>query len=420
MSKKLDKKVPVLRFPEFSESWLIKSVSELVTENLIYKPLDGNHGNLHPTSFDYVKSGIPFVMSNDIQDGVINYSKCHYISEDLAKSLQKGFSKEGDVLLTHKGTVGEVAIVGKTPFPFIMLTPQVTYYRVNNPKLLSNLFLVSFFTSYNFQKMLKVLAAGGTRPYIGITEQGKLKISIPSVKEQEKIASFLGAVDTRLTQLRRKHELLQTYKRGVMQKLFSQQIRFKCDDGHPFPDWEKKKLGEIANIIGGGTPDTYEDKYWGGQIQWFTPTELKAKYISNSVRTITDVGLQKSSAKLLPIGTILFSSRANVGDVSIALNECATNQGFQSFVVNSKTINEFLYYWVTHNKKTFLRGASGSTFLEISKQEISKIIIDLPYIKEQEKIADFLTAIDQKIEAIAKQIELTEQFKKGLLQKMFV
>ncbi len=108
-----------------------------------------------PTAFDYVKSGIPFVMSNNIQDGVIHYSECHYISEDLARNLQKGFSKEGDVLLTHKGTVGEVAIVGKTPFPFIMLTPQVTYYRVKNIKLLSNLFLASFFVSYNFQKRLK-------------------------------------------------------------------------------------------------------------------------------------------------------------------------------------------------------------------------------------------------------------------------
>ena len=116
----------------------------------------------------------------------------------------------------------------------------------------------------------------------------------------------------------------------------------------------------------------------------------------------------------------MFSSRATVGDVSITLNECATNQGFQSFIVNSKSINEFLYYWIIQNKKTFLRRASGSTFLEISKQEISKIIIYLPCIEEQEKIADFLTAIDQKIEAIAKQIDLTEQFKKGLLQKMFV
>jgi type I restriction enzyme, S subunit len=267
---------------------------------------------------------------------------------------------------------------------------------------------------------LRLLSNDGSQKNLSAGLIKQYNIPKTSQEEQEKIASFFGAIATRLTQLRRKHELLQTYKRGVMQKIFSQEIRFKRDDGKPFPDWDKKRLGEIANVIGGGTPDTYEDKYWGGQIQWFTPTELKTKYISNSVRTITDIGLQKSSAKLLPTGSLLFSSRATVGDVSITLNECATNQGFQSFIISSKSINEFLYYWIIQNKKTFLRRASGSTFLEISKQEISKVIIYLPRIEEQEKIAGFLMAINQKIDAIAQQIDLIERFKKGLLQKMFV
>ena len=178
--------------------------------------------------------------------------------------------------------------------------------------------------------------------------------------------------------------------------------------------------GDTSIITGGGTPETIKKEYWNGDVEWFTPTEIKSKYISHSVRKITKLGLQKSSAKLLPIGTLLFSSRATVGDVGIAEHECTTNQGFQSFIVNSSNDLEFIYYWIKYNKKEFLRRASGSTFLEISKKEIEKISINLPSKEEQTKIATFLTAIDVKIDQNSKQLEQSQQFKKALLQQMFV
>jgi type I restriction enzyme S subunit len=415
MGKKLNKNVPVLRFPEFSEPWLIKSVSALVKENFIYKPLDGNHGNLHPTSFDYVKSGIPFVMSNDIQDGVINYSKCHYISEDLARSLQKGFSKEGDVLLTHKGTVGEVAIVGKTAFPFIMLTPQVTYYRVKNPKLLSNLFLASLFTSYNFQRMLKVLAAGGTRPYIGIIEQGKLTISIPSLPEQEKIASFLGALDTRLNQLRRKRELLQTYKRGVMQKIFTQKIRFKSAIGLEFPEWEEKTLGEIAIFKNGKAHENHVVEYGKfiivnskfisteGEIEKYSNYQLEPLHKQDIVMVMSDVPNGKALAKCFYIQE----------DNKFTLNQRICS--LKSNIVSSK----FLFYYLSRNPY-FLAFDNGVSQTNLRKEDILQCPVFTPSFVESQKIANFLTAIDHKIETLTRQIEQTEKFKKGLLQKLFI
>jgi len=184
-------------------------------------------------------------------------------------------------------------------------------------------------------------------------------------------------------------------------------------------EWKQTALGNTSEIIGGGTPETVKPEYWGGMIQWFTPSELKQKYVSKSKRTITDIGLKKSSAKILPKGTLLFSSRATVGEVAIALNECCTNQGFQSFVVNSLNNSEFLYNWIIENKNKFIKLSSGSTFLEISKKEIVKIKLHLPSLPEQQKIASFLSAVDDKLQQLTKKKDLLEEYKKGVMQKIF-
>lgn len=199
------------------------------------------------------------------------------------------------------------------------------------------------------------------------------------------------------------------------EKLIVPKLRFK----EFFGEWEEKTIKNLGNIVGGGTPDTTNEHYWNGDIQWFTPTEIKSKYISNSKRTITGLGLKKSSAKLLPIGTLLLSTRATVGDVGIALEECTTNQGFQSLIVNKSNNNEFIYNWIINNKKEFLRKSSGSTFLEISKKEVEKIKINLPQKQEQEKIASFLSSIDKKINQLSKKNELLQNYKKAMMQKIF-
>ncbi|MHB0990270.1 MAG: restriction endonuclease subunit S [Burkholderiales bacterium] len=280
------------------------------------------------------------------------------------------------------------------------------------------------FLSYylNSQKKLDIakLAQGNSVVHLYSSQLKLLDLNLPIKPEQAKIANFLTAIDEKITHLTQKHTLLTQYKKGVMQQIFSQQIRFKDEGGGEFAEWSECTLKDIAQIVGGGTPETGIKEYWNGDIQWFTPTELKSKYATCSQRTITELGLKCSSAKILPIGALLFSSRATVGDVSIALNECTTNQGFQSLIVNDQNNNEFIYYWILNNRNTFLEKASGSTFLEISKREIEKLLIQRPSIKEQTKIANFLTAIDDKITATQAQLTSMKHYKQGLLQQMFV
>ena len=185
-------------------------------------------------------------------------------------------------------------------------------------------------------------------------------------------------------------------------------------------NWKNKKIRDIATIIGGGTPLTSVAEYWDGNILWITPTELKnKKYIEDSERKITSNGLKNSSAKLLPKGTVLLTTRATIGEMSILNREATTNQGFQSIIVGDSLNNEFLYYLQPKIKDYCLKNASGSTFLEISKKNIELLKINIPSLPEQEKIASFLSLYDKKIELQEKKVESLKKYKKGMMQKIF-
>mgnify|MGYP000054482980 CR=1 FL=1 len=184
-------------------------------------------------------------------------------------------------------------------------------------------------------------------------------------------------------------------------------------------EWNKYTINDLATVVGGGTPDTTVKSYWGGDIQWFTPSEIgKNKYVDFSKRTITRDGLDNSSAKLLPLHTILLSSRATVGECSIASNECTTNQGFQSLIAKQCNI-DFLYSLIQTKKKDLIRNACGSTFLEISANEIRKIKVAVPVQNEQEQIAKLLSLIDERIATQNKIIEDLKKLKSAISERLF-
>ena len=192
-------------------------------------------------------------------------------------------------------------------------------------------------------------------------------------------------------------------------------LRFPAFSG----EWETKSINDLADVIGGGTPDTTVKSYWDGGIQWFTPSEIgKNKFVDASLRTITEDGLNNSSAKLLPPNTILLSSRATIGECSLSLRECATNQGFQSLV--SKNCNvDFLYYLIQTKKKDLIRKSCGSTFLEISANEVRKIQVSVPSDVEQQKIAELLSLIDKRIATQNKIIKDLKKLKSAICEKLF-
>ena len=186
-------------------------------------------------------------------------------------------------------------------------------------------------------------------------------------------------------------------------------------------EWKQRKLGELSNIVGGGTPSTSNPEYWDGDIDWYAPAEIgEQSYVSKSKKTITELGLKKSSARILPVGTVLFTSRAGIGNTAILAKEATTNQGFQSIVPDQNKLDSYFIFSRTNELKRYgeVTGA-GSTFVEVSGKQMSKMSIMVPELSEQQKIGSFFKQLDDTIVLHQRKLDLLKEQKKGYLQKMF-
>lgn len=414
--------VPNLRFPEFQNEWKMKKLGEVMDfkvtnsfsrENLNYElgtVKNIHYGDIHTqfqTLFNITNETVPFINEE------IN----------IARISAENYCREGDIIFADASE--DLNDVGKS----------IEVVNINGEKLLSglhtllarpkeNIFHLGFngylFKSNQVRTQIQKESQGSKVLSINVGRISKIELSFPDVKEQERITALLSLLDERIHTQNKIIGELKRLKATLSQKMFSQELRFKDVNGNEFTEWKMKKLGEICNIIGGGTPETNKIEYWNGNIQWFTPTEIKTNFVSKSERTITLTGLQKSSAKILPKGTILLTTRATIGEVSIALEECTTNQGFQSLFMKKGFNNLFLFNWLKVNKYELTKRANGSTFPEISKSEIEKIELNIPFLPEQTKIANFLSSIDSKIDIEVQLLQKLEQQKKYLLQNLFV
>ena len=215
-------------FSPKGDDWVETTIGELVKNNLIEKPLDGNHGEIHPKKSDFVASGVPFLMASDLKDGSVDCENCNFISRKQADTLRKGFAKHGDVLISHKGTIGRAAVLD-TELDYVMLTPQVTYYRVKEHTTLMAKYIYTFFKSPEFLRQLNDIAgAGSTRAYIGITKQLELPFRFPPLPTQQAIVEKLDALSEETKRLEaiyeRKKTALAELKQSLLQKAFAGEL----------------------------------------------------------------------------------------------------------------------------------------------------------------------------------------------------
>lgn len=259
-------------------------------------------------------------------------------------------------------------------------------------------------------------------PFISSKAFGRIKFNIPSLPEQQKIAGFLSAVDEKLQHLNRKKELLQQYKKGVMQKLFSQELRFKRADGTDYPDWEEGTIGDYSKFFNGYIfkSNTYCDE---GAYRIITISNVQnGRMTLEQSNRVMDMPKDIRPFQKLNVGDILISMTGNVGRVCKVVEEnCLLNQRVGKLVPQDIDV-EFFYQTLLQEKflSDMVAVAQGGAQDNLSMKDIMSFQITVPSINEQQKIADFLSSLDEKIDAVSAQIELTQQFKKGLLQEMFV
>ena len=202
-----------------------------------------------------------------------------------------------------------------------------------------------------------------------------------------------------------------------------QQIRFKDDNGNAYPDWEEKRLGDVCGTAkSGGTPRSTTKEFYGGRIPFLAISDItkQGKYLTSASKKISQLGIDNSASWIVPVNTIIYSMYASVGFVSINKIPLATSQAVINLIPKNGYSVEFIYYHLVELKKTIHKFIETGTQGNLNAQTVKSLILNIPSMPEQQKIADFLTSIDNKIEQVSSQLAQAKAFKKGLLQQMFV
>jgi len=245
----------------------------------------------------------------------------------------------------------------------------------------------------------------------------KFFIPYPPLSEQHAIAEALSDLDKLLGGLDRLMAKKRDLKQAAMQQLLTGQTRLPGFHG----PWEVKRLEHLAEIFSGSTPKTTDPSFWDGGVKWCTPTDITGcpgKYLLETERTISPLGLESCAASLLPAGTLLLCSRATIGEIRIAACEICTNQGFKSLVCKQGINNEFLYYKLLTMKQKMIERAIGSTFLEISKRETAALELLMPEFAEQTAIVEVLSDMDAELWALEQRWEKTRVLKQAMMQQL--
>jgi type I restriction enzyme, S subunit len=399
--------IPQLRFPEFKGEWENKKLGEVSEINPTNKNL--------PDKFIYIDL-------ESVSNGEL--LKENEITIENAPSRAQRILQPNDVLFQMVRPYQKNNLFFDKKGTYVASTGYAQIRTELNPK-----YLFQYLHFQTFVDRVIERCTGTSYPSINSTDLSNIEFSYPSIEEQTKIASFLTAVDEKLQALKKKRHLLQQYKKGVMQKLFSQELRFKDENGEDFSEWEVKKLGELGETYGGLSGKSKEN--FG-----------KGKPYIQYKQIFDDSKIDISRFELVEIGVNENQNKVQFGDVFFTVSSETSNEIGMSSVLLDKVeelyLNSFCFGYRANSleelnpyfsrylfrsenfREEIIKLAQGSTRYNMSKIQLLKIKIQLPCLKEQTAIANFLSALDEKINQTQRQIEKMERWKRGLLQKMFV
>ena len=400
-------KVPKLRFPEFTGEWEEKKLGEIgvIISGLTYSPINVN------------ENGILVLRSSNIQKRNLKFKDNVYVDKNDFNPV-----KENDILICvrngSKNLIGKSALITKE-VEGVAFGAFMSIFRSSMNKFLFQFFDTKFYKKTVYKNL------GATINSINNSDLKKFKLSFPSLPEQEKIADFLTLFDKEIELEEKKLDLLKENKKGYMQKIFSQELRFKDEFGNDYPQWEEKRLEKLFNFFKGqGLPKSQIEK--DGKYKCIHYGELFIKYKEQIkvIRSFTNNNNDKCcfSRKndiLMPTSDVTPNGLATASCV----NEDDIILGGDILIIRSKLTNVsglFFSYYISNNKKDIMKIVSGTTVYHLYASDLKKLKIQLPSLPEQEKIANFLSTADEEIELMENKIEKLKEIKKGLLQQMFI
>jgi type I restriction enzyme S subunit len=406
---------PQLRFPEFIGEWEKKKLFEL-SENGF-----SNGAFNDPKK---VGRGYRIINVKDMYiDGTINIENLTRVAID-EKEFSKNRVEYGDIFFTRSSLVKEgiahsnINLSDADDLTFdghlIRMRPKKDFY--------SSVYLYYNFTTKNSRLQFIQRGKTTTMTTIGQEDIATVEISFPTLPEQTKIAEFFTAIDAKIQTLKTKKEKLQQYKKGVMQQLFSQELRFKDENGKAFADWEIKKLGEVCDVRD-GTHDS--PKYVDKGFPFITSKNLMkdGSIDFENVSYITKVDYDKVNQRSkVNVNDILFGMIGTIGNPVLVKLEGFAIKNVALIKEKKELLNLFLIHFLKGDaiNQQFFEQNTGGTQKFLSLSIVRKLMVEIPSLPEQIKIASFVSAIDEKINHSETQIQQTQTWKKGLLQKMFV
>ncbi|WP_102780055.1 restriction endonuclease subunit S [Serratia marcescens] len=375
---------------------------------------------IKPTQY-YVPEGygVKAFRSANVREGFINDSDWVYFSHEGHAINKKSHLKTGDVLIVRTGYPGTACVV--TPEFEGSNAIDIVIARPDMDKIIPE-YLCAYTNSHIGKSQVLDLQGGMAQKHLNVGAYQVLKINLPPLCEQKKIAQILLTWDNAISVTEKLLANSQRQKKALMQQLLTGNKRLLDENGVRFSgEWKITKLIQMGKVVSGGTPDTNMAMYWEGDILWLTPTDVTAltgRFVSNTSRKITPAGLLNSSAVLLPKGSLMVCTRATIGALAISISEICTNQGFKNIIPNEGFNIEFIYYLLQMNTNEMIKKSSGSTFLELSKKDFETLSFSCPFIKEQQKIAAVLSAADTEISTLEKKLACLKDEKKALMQQL--
>ena len=320
--------------------------------------------SLHQTP-KFSPSGIPMVRVADIKGGKLDTSNTAMVTYEIYEKFTKNYKpQKGDIVFSRVGSYGNSSYVASEE-PFCLGQNTV----VINPTCVDGLFLYYSLQSEKLKRQIDTEVDGSSHKTISLKVIKDLRVLVPPSPEQKKIARILSTWDAAIESVEKLIENSRQQKKALMQQLLTGKKRLPGFSR----EWKRMSVGQMGKILSGGTPDTENPELWNGEVLWATPTDitsLNSRYIKATIRNISKKGLQNSSANLLPPNSLLICTRATIGFLAISTSNITTNQGFKNLIPNANFDVCFLYYLFSYFRNNFIRLASGSTFLELSKMTL--------------------------------------------------